>query len=110
MGAFFADIREPIVGKVEPGMLVAIPEQEAKLAEYDATAKALQARLDTSTPELVTAQEEWEESIASTPASNPTWTTLSPAELAAEKGAVLERDAGDVIRSTPGAEGAEVFK
>ena len=43
LGAFFADIKEPIIGRREEGMLVCTPEQEQQLAELDAArAKAKQ--------------------------------------------------------------------
>jgi hypothetical protein len=35
LGAFFADIEEPIIGRREDGMLVATPEQEQHLAKLD---------------------------------------------------------------------------
>ena len=43
LGAFFADIKEPIIGRREEGMLVCTPEQEQQLATLDAArAKAKQ--------------------------------------------------------------------
>ena len=36
LGAFFADIKEPILGRREDGMVVATPEQEKQLAKLDA--------------------------------------------------------------------------
>ena len=38
MGAFFADLQEPIIGRREPGMAVPSPEQEQRLAELRAAA------------------------------------------------------------------------
>lgn len=60
LGAFFADIKEPIIGRREDGMLIASAEQEAQLATLDsavAQAKAAVAKLQ---PELAAARKTWE--------------------------------------------------
>src|SRR5262249_8032732 len=43
--AVFADVQEGSVGRREPGMAVPTPDQEKKLAELTAAAKAAQAKL-----------------------------------------------------------------
>ncbi|MGV3534176.1 MAG: DUF1549 domain-containing protein, partial [Chthoniobacteraceae bacterium] len=110
MGAFFADIKEPIVGKVEAGMVLATPEQEAQLASYDAKLGDLQAVLDAPTPELDRAQAEWEQKMAREKQAEPEWIAILPVELAAEKGSKLERDGEHVIRSAAGESGSDVFR
>src|SRR5207237_6460224 len=45
LATFFADVQEAAVGRREPGMLVATPEQEKRLAELTAAAEAAEARL-----------------------------------------------------------------
>jgi hypothetical protein len=57
MGAFFADIEEPIIGRREEGMLVASPEQEKQLAKLDAA-------LAEASKGLVAAQAQWECDVA----------------------------------------------
>jgi hypothetical protein len=59
LGAFFADIQEPIIGAREPGMLVTTPEQEQQLAKLDAEATAARAIL----PRLKEAQTKWEAEV-----------------------------------------------
>jgi hypothetical protein len=56
LGAFFADIQEPIIGGREPGMLVLTPDQEKELAKRDAAAAAAREFL----PRLKEAQTKWE--------------------------------------------------
>jgi len=60
LGAFFADIKEPILGKREDGMLVTTPENEKKLAELDAKLAEAKKALAKVQPELNKAQKEWE--------------------------------------------------
>ncbi len=57
LGAFFADIEEPIVGRREEGMLVATPEQENQLAKLDAALAEASKGLDA-------AQTKWECDVA----------------------------------------------
>jgi len=60
LGAFFADIKEPILGRREDGMLVTTPENEKKLAELDAKLAEAKKALAKVQPELNKAQKEWE--------------------------------------------------
>lgn len=63
LGAFFADIQEPIIGRREDGMLVTTDEQTKQLAKLDADLAAAKAFL----PRLAEAQAKWE---ADTKAAN----------------------------------------
>lgn len=63
LGAFFADIQEPILGRREDGMVVATEEEKAKLAELDASVAAAKKLLDEATSKLETAQTEWEQKL-----------------------------------------------
>lgn len=56
LGAFFADIQEPIIGHPEDGMLVISPEEEQQLAKLDAELAAARGFL----PRLKEAQTKWE--------------------------------------------------
>jgi hypothetical protein len=56
LGAFFADIEEPIIGRREDGMIVATPEQEQQLAKLD-------GRLAEASKGLDSAQEKWEAAV-----------------------------------------------
>lgn len=59
LGAFFADIQEPIIGRREEGMLVTTPEQDRQLAELEARLKTATRKLAAVAPELEDAQAEW---------------------------------------------------
>ena len=60
MGAFFADITEPIIGKREEGMLVPTQSQEADLDQLEKRVATLQKEFDAGKPELEEAFARWE--------------------------------------------------
>jgi hypothetical protein len=62
LGAFFADIAEPIIGG-EPGMLVPTAEQASELKRRQAEAAELRAKYDATPPELTAAQAAWEKVV-----------------------------------------------
>ena len=64
LGAFFADIQEPILGKREDGMAVPSADQRKRLVELDAAVTAAKQRLEAATAEIDTAQTQWEADVA----------------------------------------------
>jgi hypothetical protein len=88
VAAFFADVKETPVGKREPGMPVPDQKQATELARLDGLIDAAKKKLATSTPEITTAQQQWEQSLANAP--TPVWTQLVPVDAAAESGAPLK--------------------
>ncbi|MGZ8921040.1 MAG: DUF1549 and DUF1553 domain-containing protein, partial [Limisphaerales bacterium] len=60
MGAFFADITEPIIGKREDGMLVTNEEQGGQLKQLEKRLAQLQQEFDAAKPELEEAFARWE--------------------------------------------------
>lgn len=64
LGAFFADLQEPIIGKREDGMVVATTDEEEKLAQLDAGLAEAKKRFDVIRPKLDAAQQEWEDDLA----------------------------------------------
>ena len=63
LGAFFADIKEPILGRREDGMIVGTPEEKERLAELDAALAEAKKKFDAIVPQLDTAQQQWEADI-----------------------------------------------
>lgn len=63
LGAFFADIDEPIIGVREPGMLLPTAEQEAELTRLRNEALPLRRQYDATTPELLAAETAWEKLV-----------------------------------------------
>ena len=63
LGAFFADISEPIIGKREDGMVVGTIEQEKQLKKLDAALAAAKQKLAAVLPQLTSAQQQWESDV-----------------------------------------------
>lgn len=85
LGAFFADIQEPILGRREEGMPVTTPEQDAELARLDkALAEARQA-LAAHAAELAAAQRQWEADVVAYGVTLPELAKDSKASAADKK-------------------------
>lgn len=76
LGAFFADIKEDIIGRREDGMLVIDAEERAHLDELDTAVERAKKALKALEPELQIAQEKWEASL--------NLSTFSPVEKRSE--------------------------
>ena len=63
LGAFFADIKEPIIGRPEDGMVVGTHEEKEWLAELDAALAEAKKKFDAIVPQLDAAQQQWEADI-----------------------------------------------
>jgi hypothetical protein len=83
MGAFFADIQEPIIGPREPGMLVPSPEQSAKLAKLEAEVGRQQKKFEKPRPDTLA---QWESAALDAMSNEEKWTPLVPDEAVAESG------------------------
>lgn len=89
LGAFFADIKEPIIGRREEGMLVPNDEQATELAKYRANADRLQADFDSEHPELAGPFANWERVQREALAHDKDWTGLRPNKSDSAGGAKL---------------------
>ena len=63
LGAFFADLQEPILGRREDGMIVGTPEEHTRLAELDAALAEAKKKFGAIVPQLDAAQQQWEQDI-----------------------------------------------
>ncbi|HUY88590.1 MAG TPA: PSD1 and planctomycete cytochrome C domain-containing protein [Pirellulales bacterium] len=97
LGAFFADIQEPIIGAREPGMNVPTNEQSRKLAQLQAAAADAQRELDAPLPELDAAQAAWELAIREQAAAAESWTLLHPEKIESEKGVQFKVEPGETV-------------
>ena len=87
MGAFFADITEPIIGKREPGMLVPDEEQTAELKRLEARLANAQKEYDADHPELEGAFAEWQEEQLAAVETERFWSQLRPKSFESAGGA-----------------------
>jgi hypothetical protein len=71
LGAFFADIQEPIIGRREDGMAVTTPEQDLKLAALDSALVEARKKFDAILPALDAAQKQWERDVIAYGATLP---------------------------------------
>ena len=112
MGAFFADITEPIIGRREPGMLVPTVDQAAELERLKSHAGKLQAQYDASPPQLTAAQAEWETQVKETViAVEEQWTKLHPETAESTKGVKLEvLDDESIFVSANPPEGTDTYR
>jgi hypothetical protein len=85
MGAFFADIKEPILGRREPGMVVLDAEGEKKQADIAKRLAAAKSEFDKPMPELAAAQSEWEKKSREAIESNGAWQMVKPVSAASLK-------------------------
>jgi hypothetical protein len=60
LGAFFADIQEPIIGRREDGMLVTTAEQQSRLVALDAAVAEGKKHLEAVGNQINSAQIEWQ--------------------------------------------------
>ncbi len=63
LGAFFADIQEPIIGRREEGMIVASPAEHEQLAKLDKALTEARQKFDAITSQLDLAQQQWEADV-----------------------------------------------
>lgn len=102
MGAFFADIQEPIIGRREPGMTVPTSEQQQQLAQLQKVAAEAQQAFDSPHPELAEAFAKWEtqQSVAATRAAD--WLSLKPGKVvSAGKAKLAVKEDNAVLASGP---------
>lgn len=111
LGAFFADLQEPIIGNPGPGMLVPTGEQAGELARLQAAVDELQKQYDADTPELAAAQSEWEQLIHGELASAAQWTVLHPGSADSEENSQLEIEAdGAVFAARKADRGVDTYR
>ena len=98
MGAFFADIKEPIIGRREEGMLVPTDEQSVKLAKLSEEAKTLQQEFDGPHDDLKDSFARWQQEQRQRAQNEQFWRALKPGEAKSAENAKLEvRDDGIVF-------------
>ncbi|MGV3660495.1 MAG: PSD1 and planctomycete cytochrome C domain-containing protein [Prosthecobacter sp.] len=101
LGAFFADIKEPIIGRPENGMMVLDAAGEKRQAEIAQRLAALQAELARPRPDLAEAQTVWEKQSLEAVASSGTWQPLKSISAGGvQKNVGLKTDPEGVVRGT----------
>jgi hypothetical protein len=101
MGAFFADVKEAVLGRREEGMTVLSPEQQKQSDAIDSRLASLKKELDQPHPDLASAQAGWEKSAQEALAAAGDWQALTPTSATtAKKNIALKIDKQGIIGAT----------
>lgn len=99
LGAFFADIKEAIIGRREDGMVVFDDAGQKKLDELSRRLVGLQAEMNKPHPELAPAQAAWEKTARESLDDKVPWQVLKPISAAtSKKNILLKADKDGVVR------------
>ena len=90
LGAFFADLKEPIIGGREPGMLVPDDKQAGELARLEAELAKAQKDYDAPHPEWTAAYAEWQKAQLDATLQDRHWTALTPVHAESANGSKLK--------------------
>lgn len=101
LGAFFADIKEPILGRREPGIMVLDEAGQKRQADIAERLTAVQAEFAKPRPELAPAQTEWEKQALEAVTASGMWQPLKQVTASsAKKNVALKADKEGVVRGT----------
>ena len=90
LGAFFADIEEPIIGRREPGMLMSDRNQAAESKRLDEELARVQKEFDSPHPEWLAAYAEWQKVQTDAARQDRRWTRLTPIKAVSLGGSELK--------------------
>jgi hypothetical protein len=89
MGAFFADVKEAIIGRREDGMLVPTETQAPELARLTHEAQRLKEQFEGPHPKLESAFGRWRQERLEALRSDSLWTATAPTSADSTGGATL---------------------
>jgi hypothetical protein len=100
LGAFFADIKEPIIGRREDGMLVLDSAQKTQLNELTARRNQLQSEFRIPRPDLEPEMKKWESNALAAAEFKDLWTPAPLSTPAASKGNLNLRLDAQILRAS----------
>ena len=89
MGAFFADVKEAIIGRREDGMLVPTESQARELTRLTHEAERLKSQFEGPHPKLESAFGRWRQERLEALRSDSLWTATAPASADSTGGATV---------------------
>jgi hypothetical protein len=101
LGAFFADIKEPILGRREDGMMVLDEAGRKTLERLTAKVASLKADFTKPRPELAAGQAAWEKSALDAISKEASWQTVKALKaVPAKRNVTLKADPDGTVRGT----------
>jgi hypothetical protein len=100
LGAFFADIDEPIIGHREPGLLLPDEKQAATLKELEKVLAQAQKEFDASHAEWERAFALWQKAQSEAVEQERRWTRLKPQTALSASGNELKIEQNDSVLAT----------
>lgn len=100
LGAFFADIKEAILGRREDGMLVLNDSDQKRHDELSQQLSALQAEFAKPRPDLAASQATWEKQALASLSEQGAWQALTPASAKTQKHNITLKIDGTVVHAT----------
>jgi hypothetical protein len=100
LGAFFADIKEPIIGRREDGMLVLDAPQKTRFEEMTAKRNQLQTEFRKPRPDLDSEMKIWETDALAAADSQSLWTPTPLSAPSATKRNLTLRLDGQILRAS----------
>ncbi|MES2594324.1 MAG: PSD1 and planctomycete cytochrome C domain-containing protein [Verrucomicrobiota bacterium] len=108
LGAFFADIKEPIIGRRETGIMVLDAEGEKRQADIAQRLSALQGEFAKPRSDLAPAQLTWEKQAMEAITADTSWKLLRPLTAAStQKNISLKAGKDGVVRGAIDAKRSE---
>jgi hypothetical protein len=101
LGAFFADIKEPILGAREPGMMVLNDSERQQWNGLQQRLADLQAEFDAPKPELEPRQADWEREALDAMLRGQDWQSIKPTKAVSDKKNVaLKLNKDGIVRAS----------
>ena len=101
LGAFFADIKEPILGRREEGIMVLDEAGKKTLDELSAKVNALRTDFAKPRPELAAGQAAWETAALAAVAKEAAWQPVAPLKAStAKKNVILKAEKDGLVRAS----------
>jgi hypothetical protein len=101
LGAFFADIKEPILGRREDGIMVLDEAAQKTLDGLTAKVASLKTDFAKPRPELAAGQAAWEKSALDAISKEASWQTVTSLKaVSAKRNVTLKADPDGTVRGT----------
>jgi Protein of unknown function (DUF1553)/Protein of unknown function (DUF1549)/Planctomycete cytochrome C len=100
LGAFFADIKEAILGRREDGMMVLSDSDQMRHDELTKQVGDLQAEFAKPRPDLAESQATWEKQALLALSEQGSWQALTPASAKAQKKNINLKIDGTIVHAT----------